>query len=539
MKINTTAIVYARVSTAKQADEGLPVESQIERGHQKATAIDADVVRVFTDAGISGRTDERPAFRDAVAYCKAYNVDYFICWSTSRFARNKLDAALYKRELEKHGTRVVYVSVDLDNRTDSGWMMESMMEIFDEHYSRQVSADTLRSMMKNAQDGFFNGGRPPFGYRAVPFGRRKRLSIEDAEASIVRDMFSMCIEGAGSKSISMSMNEKGRLNRGKPWAKTTVISLLKNHAYCGYIVFNRINRNTKKVRPQHEWIMTKSHEAIVSEDAFMEVQSLFGDRAPVEGAGSPHSRFVFTGLLRCAKCGATLQTESAKGRSTTYHYYNCSSAQRGKGCTNRRIPAHDLDRWMIENIMDRILTNERIAEIISDIHELTGEWVKDRARRRDSIVSEIRSTEARLKKLFEVLELHGKDAPNLSDLTERMRELKQQRNELERSLIQLEEEEIPGISMGAEEIAAMSALLREIVINTKDPRKQRLFFSSFIKNIVVGDKDISIEYQPEKLVNRSGFDTVHSKAIWLPERDLLRTIILTIPLPEKLNKLAA
>jgi len=87
MPRNPTAIIYTRVSTARQADDGLPIESQIEQGYKKAAALDADVVRVFTDAGISGRTDERPSFREAVRYCKAYSVEYFICWSTLSKAR--------------------------------------------------------------------------------------------------------------------------------------------------------------------------------------------------------------------------------------------------------------------------------------------------------------------------------------------------------------------------------------------------------------------------------------------------------------------
>ena len=231
----STAIIYARVSTSRQADDGLPIESQIDQGHKKAVALGASVIRVFTDAGISGRTDERPAFRDAIAYCKAYGVDYFICWSTSRFARNKLDAALHKRDLEKCGTRVTYVSVDLDNRTDAGWMMESMLEIFDEHYSRQVSADTLRSMIKNARDGYFNGGRVPFGYRAIPDGKRKRLAIEESEAQIIRDIFSLYLSGMGCKAIAMTLNERARLRKNLKWNKNIVTATLKNDVYTGKV----------------------------------------------------------------------------------------------------------------------------------------------------------------------------------------------------------------------------------------------------------------------------------------------------------------
>ncbi|WP_369826960.1 recombinase family protein [Nitrosovibrio sp. Nv6] len=513
-----TAIIYARVSTSRQADDGLPIASQIEQGHKKAGLLGALVVRVFTDAGISGRTDERPAFRDAVAYCKAYGVDYFVCWSTSRFARNKLDAALYKRDLEKCGTRVVYVSVDLDNRTDSGWMMESMLEIFDEHYSRQVSADTLRSMIKNARDGYFNGGRVPFGYMAVPDGKRKRLAVLDVEAQIIRDLFGLYVEGIGCKAIAMTLNERARLRRGMRWNKNVVTATLKNEVYTGKVVFNRTDSRTGRARSREEWIITQSHPAIIEEGVFMSVQELFGERTPVDGGGSPHSGLVFTGLLRCGKCGLAMRSENGTGRSRRYHYYNCQTAQKGGGCENRRIAAPDLDQWLIQAIMDKVLTRERLVETISELHEITGRWVKDRARRREEIVKTLRDVESRLKKLFDVLELHGKDAPNMGDLTERLRELKQQRSSLDLQLVTIEEEEIPIIPITESDVQEMADLLRDIVETTGDQKKLRLFFSSFIDQIVVNDKGVRIEYRAEKLVNQTGFDTVRSKARWLPDQ---------------------
>lgn len=516
--IEQTAIIYARVSTSRQADDGLPIESQIEQAQRKAVALGATVVRVFTDAGISGRTDERPAFRDAVAYCKAYGVDYFICWSTSRFARNKLDAALYKRDLEKSGTRVAYVSVDLDNRTDSTWMMESMLEIFDEHYSRQVSADTLRSMAKNARDGFFNGGRVPFGYSAVAEGKRKRLAILEVEAQVIRDIFSLYLSGMGCKAIAMSMNESGRLKRGAKWSKNRVTETLKNEVYTGKTVFNRTNKQTRQPRPRADWVITQSHAGIIEEDIFMTVQNLFGDRTPRDGGGSPHSGFVFTGLLRCGKCGLAMRSENGTGRSKRYHYYNCQTAQKGSGCENRRISAPDLDQWLVEAILDKMLTKERMVETISELHEITGEWVKDRARRREELVKTLRDVEARLKKLFDVLELHGKDAPNMGDLTKRLRELKQQRDSLDLQLIALEEEEMPEILIEEDDVQEMADLLRDIVRTTDDQKKLRLFFSSFIDQIVVNDSGVRIEYQAEKLVNPKGFDMVRSNAEWLPDQ---------------------
>lgn len=63
-----TAVIYARVSTARQADDGLPVESQIDQCRAKAAALSAAVLEVFRDDGISGRTSKRPAFQAALDF---------------------------------------------------------------------------------------------------------------------------------------------------------------------------------------------------------------------------------------------------------------------------------------------------------------------------------------------------------------------------------------------------------------------------------------------------------------------------------------
>jgi site-specific DNA recombinase len=506
MNKNPTAVIYARVSTTRQADDGLPIGSQIEQGYKKASDMQAEVLREFIDAGISGRTDERPAFKDAVAYCKAYAVDYFICWSTSRFARNKLDAALYKRELEKAGTRIVYVSVDIDSRTNSGWMMESILEIFDEHFSRQVSVDTLRSMIKNARDGYFNGGVTAFGYGTVKEGKRKRLVINEAEAAVVRDIFRYYREGLGVKAIALLLNSQAVLYRGKKWSKTTVTNLLKNETYTGKIIFNRINHTTRIQRPRDEWIVTQSHEPIISAEDYMSVQIIFGERAPREGGGSPNSNFVFTGMLKCGQCGSSLQIESGKGRSKVYHYYNCRSAQSGTGCKHRRLSAEELDRFLIDTILDKILNREMLVETLTDLQHSAGQWVRDRGDRRAVIVTNLNSIESRLRN---------------------------QRDEAERQLIQLEEEEPPCVAITDYDVDAMAELMRDIVQTTTNEKKLRMFFGEFIDRIEVGDDQVSIVYSREKIVNRANSGTVHSDAIWLPDRALLRTRELSAKLPAR------
>ena len=301
-----TAVIYARVSSTRQADDGLPIASQIEQAELKAELLGAQVLKVFKDEGISGRSAEkRPAFQDAIAFCAAFDVEYFICWSTSRFARNKIDAASYKKLLADGNTKLVYVTSDIDEDTDEGWFTGSLLEIVDEHYSRVVSRDTRRSMMKNARDGFFNGGRIPYGYTPVAEGKRRRLQINESEAQTIRDIFNLCLVGMGSKAIAMKLNETGQLKNGKKWDKNIVSLVLKNPVYAGLTVFNRTN-NAGNNRPIDEWIITPSHAGIITQDLFDNAQILIGQRAPASEGGSPHSNFVFTGILRCGDCGAAM-----------------------------------------------------------------------------------------------------------------------------------------------------------------------------------------------------------------------------------------
>lgn len=207
-----TAIVYVRVSTARQAEEELPIESQIVACEKKAKTLDAKIVKIFADEGISGRSDVRPAFQDAIAHCEVFRPDYMITWSTSRFARNRVDAGLYKRRLEQAGVKLIYCSIDINLEDDSGWMTDSVLEIFDELYSRQISQDTKRSMMKNATEGYWNGGCRPFGFRVIPDPaneKRRRLAPDESEAAIVQKIFDLRIEGHGAKTLAFMLNAQG------------------------------------------------------------------------------------------------------------------------------------------------------------------------------------------------------------------------------------------------------------------------------------------------------------------------------------------
>lgn len=518
------AVVYARVSTERQADEGLSVDSQIDACQRKAAELGAAVVGVYRDDGISGTTDARPGFRAAIHHC-ARGIDYLVCWSSSRFARDQHDAITYKRELAAGGTRLVYASQQLDLSTHEGWLADSFQQIIDENYSRQVSADTRRSMIKAASDGYFMGGREPFGYRAVPVPgtQRRRLEVDEAEAAVVRWMFAQSAEGAGAVAIARDLNRQGHTLRGRRWGKTTVLNLLKSEVYMGKVIYNRFDRKTRRERPQSEWIRVDAHAPIVLPEAFQAAQRAMDDRVPTAGHVPANTLHLFAGLLSCEICQAGMKMTSGKGRNGThYHYYACNSAVQGKGCGFKPLPADRFDQWMLGVLLDRVLTTENMTSLVDQLEGAAERWVRDRAARRAALVVEMRTAESRRSKLFDVLETHGKDAPGVNEMGPRLRELNDTIQRLERALAAVEDEQPPAVGLVDVEPAEAAAVLRRMVEECQDPMTLRGFVASIVEGIVVGPNEVRADYRPDCLIHEAGA-MVHSTRNWLPVVRLLRT----------------
>lgn len=514
-----TAVLYVRVSTTRQAEDELPIESQISRCSEKAASLGARVDRVFADEGKSGRYDDRQAFQDAIKYCEIAAPTYFITWSTSRFARNQFDAVLYKRRLERAGVQIAYVSLNIDRNSDAGRMTEGVLELFDEFHSRQIAADTIRSMIKNAKDGYFNGGRAPYGYYAVPAPdnpKRKRLAPVPDEAEVVREIFDLRAGGNGAKTIAVLLGERGIKNRNVQWTKSSITALLRNDTMAGRAVFGRRERPSWKSRPRDQWVIVDSHEPIISPDLWDYVQTLMDDAKASTNKGSPKSTYLFTGILHCEKSGTSMQIESGKScTGKRYWYYNCRAAREGTG-ESRRIPAREFDQWMLGVILDRILTSELLMGVIRDISDACSTWALEHLRRRQAAAKSLSSVEQKNQKIYELFELYGKDTPNLGDLTKRLRDNNNRIRKLEARLLAIDSEQQPEVEIDENDVADLVGTLRYIIETTKNPKKLRHFLGSFIVKIWVSDDSVRIEYRPECLIVNREPVIVPSKDGWLP-----------------------
>ena len=521
------AVIYARVSTARQAQEELPIDSQIDRCRQRADELDAIVDQVFIDEGLSGSTDQRPAFQDAIEYAELAKPDYFITWSTSRFSRSAHDSVLYKRRLDAAGISIVYISQQIDRNQDAGWAMESIFEIFDEMTSRQVSVDTKRSMMRLAEQGYFTGGKPPFGFTpTLATGeKKKRLTAVPDEIEVATQMLHWRLAGLGGKSICDRLNIEGITNRGRRWSQTTVLAVLKSEALVGRTVFNRKDRRTGRRRPESQWIRVQSHDPAVDVELWQSVQDMIKTDTPERGSGSPHSKHLFTGLARCS-CGARLQIKTGTGRGgKIYSYYECQTAARGGECSGLRIPAGAFDDWLLDIVAERLFSRETLIEVLKDLQQAAGDWAKDRRTRMQAAQRKLANVESRQNRLFEILELHGRSAPDLGDLTKRLRNNKREIERLEQLIGAIDSEQPPELQIDEQGLDEMRAFLVDKLRDRSDIKRTRALFEDVIDRIEVLADEVHIQYRPDRLI---GAD-VRSTKNWLPGQGFLRTVVEPLP----------
>ncbi len=79
--------------------------------------------------------------------------------------------------------------------------------------------------------------------------------------------------------------------------------------------------------------------------------------------------FVFSGILKCGRCGVSMHIESEKVSSRCYcDYYTCHEL-----CSNRHIPARELDTWLTDVLIGSIFNEESQVSVIRELHDAARE----------------------------------------------------------------------------------------------------------------------------------------------------------------------
>jgi site-specific DNA recombinase len=498
--MKTKAVTYTRVSSDSQ-DVDLSISAQLRALRDYAAKHDYDIVREFVDEAESGRTVDRPAFKEMIALARLRQPPFqaVLVWKLNRFARSRVDSVTYKTLLKGKGIKVISINEPLDD-SPSGKLLEGVIESIDEFYSANLGQDIKRGMRENAQRGFFNGSRPPYGFHKVAAkdGAKTRYRLEpepegSAALQVIQRMFDMALRDAGCKEIAKALNREGiRTGNGQLWGRTTVHKVLTNEAYCGTLVWagrpghTAIHSGDPPIKVENAW------PSIIDKDIFKQVQGKLASKRPeVTHPRTIPSSYLLSGLLYCS-CGHSMIGRSAK--SHHYHYYTCNEAyKKGKdACDARALPKDRLEHLVIEQIQDKVLNQECLEELVSLVNDELDSTHGALRYRLAAIDAELNDVRIRLSKLYDALET-GK--LSLDDLAPRIRELKARQDELPKTRIQVEADiAAHGATHVDAETVKLYAQDLNGLLDEADIIDTKAFLRSFVKRIEIHKNEAVIKY---------------------------------------------
>jgi len=217
------AIGYIRVSTEKQANEGVSLEAQEAKIVTWCKANGYELVKVYVDAGISGkRMDTRKELLAALASLKKGMA--LVSYSLSRLARSTKDALAIGEAVAKKKADMVSLTEQIDTTTAAGKMMFQMLSVLAEFERNLVAERTTNALQHKKRSGQKYTNQTPYGFEAI----EGRLVEVKQEAEVVAEIQAARSSGSTLQSIADNLNGRGIPTKtGKTWAPATIHLLLK------------------------------------------------------------------------------------------------------------------------------------------------------------------------------------------------------------------------------------------------------------------------------------------------------------------------
>ena len=269
--------IYARVSTEEQR-EGQTFDSLIAELERFSREKAWPIVNIYKDEGWSGGVMERPELDRLRDDAQRGVFDAVLINDVDRLARDVAHLGVIKRDLERHGIKVIFRKLPSDTSPTSN-LMVNILGSFAE-FERELIADRTRRGRRHKVEvrQQYLGSNTAYGFRYIrkdqASGTEGLLQLAPEEASVVRQMFEWVDRDAlSARRVLNRLNErKIRPRKGAArWGKSSVLRILRSEMYAGVWHYNkfqgceprnpimspRYRRRSKcslRQRPKTEWL---------------------------------------------------------------------------------------------------------------------------------------------------------------------------------------------------------------------------------------------------------------------------------------------
>jgi len=325
--------IYIRVSHKFRQADMYGLDAQKRACLDYADKQGWSVYRVYEDT-ISAKSDERPAFQRMIADAASVGFDLVLVHKLDRFARNRIDSALYKERLRNLGVDVVSATEHFDRDAPSGFLMEGFLELIAEFYRYNLRQETIKGMREKT----IQGGWPrsaPIGYKNVREGRRAWIEVDavmGARIALAFERFSTgdyTLDSWATAAYADGVRTKtGSKIYPSQWSR-----IFHNGFYAGWVTWD-------------DEIYQGNHKPLVSQGTFDRVQAILA-RRDVDSDGFTWKYFyLLKGLVWSDDTNSRCRGATAKKK---FRYY--VSKQRLPSGKKHYIPAGELEQQVFKYLM--------------------------------------------------------------------------------------------------------------------------------------------------------------------------------------------
>jgi site-specific DNA recombinase len=316
-------ILYARVSTDRQADKDLSIPAQLQAMREYASEHGWVVVGEFVEPGVSAKTVERPALQRMLTTLRDRDakVGVLLVHKIDRLARNVADHATIRALLKQLGIRLASVVENVDDSV-SGQLVENIMASIAQFYSANLGEEVKKGMRQKVLRGGWPH-LPPTGYVQVKNGdgHGSHIEMHPRLGPLIARAFERYATGQYSlRGLSEDMAKEGLTAKtGTPIVQSQMLRILTNPFYAGRLRWKGLN-------------LDGAHRPLVTQEVFAKVRAIVEQRYRHVGVKGTVPGFPLRAVAICASCRGRMTAE----RHDRWGYYRCSrQSYKKERCTAR------------------------------------------------------------------------------------------------------------------------------------------------------------------------------------------------------------
>jgi len=468
----TKCLIYCRVSSERQVNEGHGNESQEQRCRAYAALHGYLVEKVFADDGVSGGLFERPAMKQLISHLDKNLTEKFVIIfdDLSRFARDLKVHLLLRSELISRGVKLESPNFVFEDSPE-GEFIENVLASKAQLDRQQNRRQVVQKMKARLEAGYW-----PFCYPRGLVNKKdpvhgKLLVADEPFAGIYKraiEGFADMIFGTLEEVRQFINQEYKKAGIELECSYNGARLILSQILFAGYIEYKPWNVTRRKGH----------HDGFVSIDTFNRVQARFEGKQKFGFRKDFDPDFALRQLVTCQTCGGALTGSWNKGRNQRYANYACKS----KDCPNRWKVIHKSDiEPKFESLLTKANPGDEVLNLASEV--ILDVWGQMKAS--DGIVQA--QNEAKLKELDELIGNTKKGMIKTSDevirkvYEDELRELMEKRNTLSKVV----KPEYSDTELGTATDKVITALKNPLVMWKSDylEDKRTIFYMYFGKKL--------------------------------------------------------